>query len=396
MEEKQRQQAEALAPRLAEIRRALHRCPEPARREEKTAALVARTLRALPGITVKEHVFATGILAELSGALPGPTVALRADMDALNLTEETGLPYASEVPGMMHACGHDFHITFLLGAAMLLAQRQSELHGTVRFIFQPSEEYSPEGGSRGMIAAGALKGASAVFGLHVWPDLPYGKIGIKPGPLMACSDHFYVHLHGKSAHAARPDEGIDALQAGCRYATAVQTIVSRSLSPLQSAAVSIGKIEAGSRYNIVAQECTLEGTARTLEPQARQAVEDGLRRILAGECTASGCTGELDYRKGYCPTVNDAAMTAYAEKTAARLLGGEAIVKISQPTMIAEDFGFYLKEVPGCFFWLGTQKPGTPFWPLHSSHFAPDEALLPYGAALLAALALDFGKENRT
>lgn len=381
-------EAQGLAPQLTALRRALHRCPEPARREEKTAALLAQQLAQLPGVSVRTQVFSTGILAELRGALPGPITVLRADMDALNITEETGLPFASETPGMMHACGHDFHMTILLGAAMLLARHRETLRGTVRFLLQPSEEFSPEGGSRGMIAAGALDGADAIFGLHVWPDLPFGAAGVKAGPLMACSDRFFVRFHGKSAHAARPDQGVDALQAGCRYAAQAQSIVSRSISPLQSAVVSIGRIEAGTRYNILPQECVLEGTVRTLDPQVRDTVENALRRLMEGECAAGGCTGELDYRRGYCPTVNDPAMAAHVARTAEAVLGPQGLVRLEKPTMIAEDFGFYLEQIPGCFFWLGTAKPGETVWPLHSSHFAPDEALLPRGAALVAALAL--------
>lgn len=382
--------AQGLTPHLSELRRDFHRFPEVSGNESRTAERVVSELSAIGGYQISKNVGGHGVLAVLQGALPGKTVALRADMDALQINEETGLPFCSQNSGVMHACGHDNHMAMLLGAARLLADRKNELPGTVRLIFQPAEELSPKGGSRDMIAAGALDGVDAVFGLHVWPELPIGTFGTKSGPLMAASDHFSVLIRGKSSHAAAPEEGIDAVTAAAQFISAIQTIVSRNTDPVKPAVISVGKVNAGTRYNIIAETCEMEGTCRTFDPEIRNLVAQRLQEVLNGVCQMSGCTGQLKYDRGYMSVNNDPAMADYLRDTAADLFGREHAVLVEHPSMCGEDFAFYLAEKPGAFAWLGTALPQGKIWPLHSSRFNVDESILWRGSALLAQLALQF------
>ena len=382
--------AQGLAPHLSKLRRDFHRFPEVSGNESQTAEGIVSELTAIGGYRILKNVGGHGVLAELQGALPGKTVALRADMDALQIHEETGLPFCSQNSGVMHACGHDNHMAMLLGAARLLADRKDELPGTVRVIFQPAEELSPKGGSRDMIAAGALDGVDAVFGLHVWPELPIGTFGTKPGPLMAASDHFSVQISGKSSHAAAPEEGIDAVTAAAQFISAIQTIVSRNTDPVKPAVISVGKVNAGTRYNIIAETCEMEGTCRTFDPEIRNLVARRLQEILDGVCRMSGCTGQLKYDCGYMSVNNNPAMADYLRDTAADLFGRDHAVLVEHPSMCGEDFAFYLAEKPGAFAWLGTALPQKDTWPLHSSRFDVDESVLWRGSALLAQLALQF------
>lgn len=381
--------AKKIQPYLQEIRRELHKHPEISNEEKKTAEIIAEVLRKMGISDIKENVNGHGIIAEIHGAGDGKIVALRADMDALQIKEETGLSYKSESDGLMHACGHDAHMTMVLGAARLLNERKDELKGNVRLIFQPAEEITPMGGSRGMIAGGALDNVDAVFGLHVWPDLPLGKVGVKAGPLMAASDHFTVTIKGKPSHAAKPNEGIDALVAGAQYVSAIQTIVSRNADPMKSIVITVGKMNAGTRYNIVAGECVLEGTCRTFAPELRDLAEERLQIVLDGICTLSGCTGVLNYERGYMAVINEPESVEYVSETVKKLFGNDAAVSV-EPAMTAEDFSFYLDKKPGAFAWIGTTKEGDTVYPLHNSRYSPDEDVLWRGATLMAELVLDF------
>lgn len=381
--------AKKIQPYLQEIRRELHKHPEISNEEKKTAEIIAEELRKMGISDIKENVNGHGIIAEIHGAGDGKIVALRADMDALQIKEETGLPYKSESDGLMHACGHDAHMTMVLGAARLLNERKDELKGNVRLIFQPAEEITPMGGSRGMIAGGALDNVDAVFGLHVWPDLPLGKVGVKAGPLMDASDHFTVTIKGKPSHAAKPNEGIDALVAGAQYVSVIQTIVSRNADPMKSIVITVGKMNAGTRYNIVAGECVLEGTCRTFAPELRDLAEERLQIVLDGICTLSGCTGVLNYERGYMAVINEPESVEYVSETVKKLFGNDAAVSV-EPAMTAEDFSFYLDKKPGAFAWIGTTKEGDTVYPLHNSRYSPDEDVLWRGAALMAELVLDF------
>lgn len=381
--------AKKIQPYLQEVRRNFHKHPDISHYEKKTADIIYEELKKIGVFEIRKNINGYGIIADLKGKTAGKTVALRADMDALQIEEETNLPYKSENKGVMHACGHDVHMAVVLGAARLLAERKDELCGNVRFIFQPSEEITPEGGSKGMIAEGVLEGVDAIFGMHVWPDLPLGKVGIKAGPLMAASDHFTVTIKGKPSHAAKPNEGIDALVAGTQYVNAIQTIVSRNADPMKSMVITVGKMNAGSRYNIVAGECVLEGTCRTFAPEMRELAEKRLEKILEGICTLSGCTGILKYEKGYMAVINESKSVEYFEKTAKKLYGDNAVVTV-EPAMTAEDFSFYLDKKPGAFAWIGTTAEGEEIYPLHNSHYCPNEDVLWRGAALMAQLVLDY------
>ncbi|MGL5437256.1 MAG: M20 metallopeptidase family protein [Lachnospiraceae bacterium] len=391
--------AKALQPHLVKLYHEFHTYPELSCTEARTSERILRELDAIGGyqITKKLGSGGHGILAELKGDLPGETVVLRADIDALPIQEKTGLPYASQTENVMHACGHDMHITGLLGTARLLAEHRRELRGTVRLIFQPAEEDAPVGGARSMIEAGALDGASGVFGLHVWPELPLGTVGVKPGSAMAASDHFTVNIVGKACHAARPQDGCDAVVAGAQFVTAIQTIISRNRNPLESAVLTVGVVEAGNRYNVVAEECLLHGTCRTFNPEVRDMVERRLSEVLDGVCALSGCTATLKYRRGYDALVNDEQMSRYVHQVAADLFGSENAVFPMEATMCAEDFSFYTGKVPGAFAWLGTGGTEGGDWPLHNCHFAPDESVLWRAAALLAQLTCSYpGQKTST
>ena len=380
--------ARAIQPHLVELRRDFHEHPEISYMEKETSARVAAELEAIGGYTVTTGVNGYGILADLQGSQPGPKVALRADMDALQIDEETGLPFASKNVGVMHACGHDAHITMLLGAARLLAQHKDQIKGSVRLIFQPAEERSPTGGAQGMIEQGALDGVDAVFGMHVWPDLPMGVFSTKAGPLMAASDHFSIKIKGESCHGAQPHLGSDAVVAGSEFVTTLQSIISRNADPMKSAVITVGRFHSGTRYNIVSGECELEGTCRTFDVDVRDMVERRIREVLAGVCMASGCSYELKYDRGYCAVNNDPAKARYVQETAEKLFGQEGFIPAA-PSTCAEDFAFYLTKKPGAFLWLGTTAAGEPYWPLHNCHYAPNEEVLWRGAALMTQMVLD-------
>lgn len=384
--------AKNLMPELIKIRRDFHMYPEVSAHEAETAKKVAAYLREAGCDEVMEHVNGHGVIGIIRGAQEGKVVGLRADMDALQVQEENDVEYRSKNDGVMHACGHDVHTAGLLGAAKLLCERRDKICGTVKLIFQPAEELSPIGGSRGMLDSGYLDDVQAVYGLHVWPDLPHGKVGVKAGPLMAATDHFTITIHGKTAHGAKPDQGIDAVVLGAQFVMAAQSIVSRKVDPLDHAVVTFGVFNAGTRYNIIAGECVLDGTVRTLRPETRDMVEDSMRKLLDAICLQSGATAEIEYGRGYPALVNHEKDAVHIRQTAVKLFGEENVVDVQNPAMPAEDFSFYLTEKEGCFVWLGTGKENSENWPLHNSRFDVDEDILWRGAALLAETAMDYLK----
>ena len=382
--------AKALLPELIKIRRDFHEYPELSGKEEETAKKVAAYLKEMGCDQVIEHVGGHGVIGVIKGASEGGVVALRADMDALQIQEMNETEYKSRNDGVMHACGHDNHMTGLLGAAKLLLERRGQIRGTVKLVFQPAEELSPVGGSRGMLESGYLDDVKAVYGLHVWPDLPHGKVGVKAGPLMAATDHFTITIHGKTAHGAKPDQGIDAVVLGAQFVMAAQSIVSRKVDPLDNAVITFGIFNAGTRYNIIAGECVLDGTVRTLNENTRDMIEDSMRKLLDAICLQSGATADIVYGRGYPALVNHERDAALIKKTAVSLFGEEDVVEVKNPAMPAEDFSFYLKEKEGAFVWLGTAQEGRTPWPLHNSRFDVDEDVLWRGAALLAQTAIDY------
>lgn len=382
------ERARAFEGELISLRRQFHQQPELSFQETRTAAEIAARVSGL-GYAVRQNVGCTGVAAEL-GNSSGPTVALRADMDALPIQEANTFEYRSQQPGVMHACGHDAHMSMLLGAARLLADahRNGELpRGRVRLLFQPSEETSDEENKSGavrMIEDGALDDVDAVFGLHVGAHLDAGRFFVRPGPIMAGSDTFTAHIIGRSAHAARPQEGIDAIVLAAHVVAACQSGVARRVSPFDQGVLSIGMIGGGTAENIVADRVTLRGTIRYFEEHVREALHDHLRRSLEIASTLGGRT-ELDLRGGYPPVVNDVAMTDLVHTAITRAFGAEHIADF-EPMMGAEDFALMLRKAPGAFIWLGAALD--PPREHHHPEFDIDERVLVKGAAALAGIAL--------
>lgn len=380
-------QARAAAGEAIALRRAIHRRPELGSAEQETSALIVRTLEKL-GWSVARPM-GTSVVATLQSAQPGRTVALRADMDALRIREETGLDFQSEIPGVMHACGHDFHCAGLLGAAMVLSQHRDQICGSVKLLFQPDEEGS--GGAERMIAAGCLEGVDAVFGAHVDPDLPAGTVGFKYGKMYAASDVFRVIVHGEGCHGASPEAGIDAIAIGAQVVTAVQQIVSRRIAPTDSAVLTVGSFHAGTQANVVADRAEIEGILRTLGPETRSKVKRMFVETVEGVCTAMGARAEIHIRESYPGVVNDDGMVDFARNAAVRTLGEGAVALIDCPTMATEDFGYFTQAVPGAFYKIGVRNPAIgAVWPIHSPKFVADEAAMHALIAMHVAVVLGF------
>ena len=394
--------AAAVMPKVIAWRRDLHQHPELSNREFRTAALVAKELERL-GLEVRTEVAHTGVVGVLRGARSEPVVALRADMDALPVTEELDLPFASKLRstylgrdvGVMHACGHDVHTALLLGVAELLAGLRERLPGSVVFLFQPAEEGTPpgeEGGARLMIAEGALENPApqAVFGLHVVPQLTVGTIGYRSGGAMASSDRLRIVVRGQQTHAAYPWLGVDPIAVAAHIVTALHAIPARQMDVRVPSVVSIGAIHGGVRNNIIPEEVEMLGTIRALDPQARRELHRGVRKTAETIAESAGARAEVEVRDGYPVTVNDPALTRRMvptlERVAPRVL--EAL-----PRTGAEDFSFYAQRIPGLYIWLGVRSPEVApedAAPNHSPRFFVDEGALPLGVRALAHLALDY------
>jgi amidohydrolase len=368
---------------IVALRREIHREPELGFDTKKTAEKVLNALDGLP-LEMETGVAENGIVATLKGEGDGPIVALRADMDALPIQEETGLPFASQEDGKMHACGHDGHTSMLVGAARALSQDhlRERLNGSVKFVFQPAEEGGGGGGV--MVEEGVAEGVSSIFALHLWPGLPFGKAATKAGPIMAAADAFEMTVKGSGGHGAMPHLTTDAVTIAAQIVTALQTVVSREVNPVEPAVLTVGEIEAGFAFNIIPETARLGGTVRTLDADLRERIPERMEELARG--IARGMRGDidLDYRFSYPVTDNDADAARFALGVIGELFGEENAVELARSSMGAEDFAFFLEKVPGAFIWLGVGDVSG----LHTPKFAFDEEILPQGSALLAALAL--------
>jgi amidohydrolase len=378
-----RPEIKAIASEIIDIRRDIHMYPEQGFDVYRTAALVAENLRKL-GIHVQEKVGKTGVVGDLEGNHPGPTIALRADMDALPIQETGNVVYRSKNDGVMHACGHDGHTAILLGAARVLSAKRNLLHGRLRFIFQPSEE--KDGGATHMIDDGCLEGVDEIYGIHLWNYSEFGEIGCKPGAIMAATDSLNFIVEGIGGHGAMPQGTVDAIVVSANLINALQTVVSRNIDPLKNAVVTVGTIHGGDNHNVIASSVKMDGTVRTFSEEISMLIRKRIRQIATGMENTFGGKVEVKIEKGYPATVNDPRLF---EKlmTAAKSVVGDCARKTT-PFMGGEDFAYYAKKVPGCFFFIGSSprgvSPGT--IPHHCSHFDFDERALLVGASVLLEL----------
>lgn len=374
-------------PEMVAWRRHLHRHPELSYQEEKTAAFVAEKLERL-GLAVRRNVGGHGVIAELEGAEAGPTVALRADIDALPIQDEKQCEYASTVPGVMHACGHDAHTSALLGVAHVLSGMKEQIKGRVRFLFQPAEEVSP-GGALPLIKEGALEGVAAIYGVHLWSPFPVGAVYSRPGPLMASADDFTIDIIGKGGHGGLPHETVDSLMVGAHLVVNLQSIVSRNVNPVDPAVISVGSLQAGTGFNVIAERSRLKGTVRCFSADVRAMLKTRIEQVIASTCSMFGADYELHYKLGYPPVVNDPAEVRRFTRVAADLFGAEK-VRQTELIMAGEDFSYYLQQVPGCFVFVGAgnaEKLITA--PHHHPRFDIDEEAMLHAARVLAGLCLD-------
>ena len=373
---------------LVRHRRHFHTFPELSLKEFETAAYIERELRALDLDEIRTGVGKTGVLGTLKGGKPGPVTLLRADIDALPITEHAEIDYRSKNAGAMHACGHDAHIAILLCAAKELARRRAEIPGTLVFCFQPGEEgYA---GNKLMIEDGALENphVDRCFALHVFTGLDVGKIGVRDGPFFASSDEFHLTLHGKGGHGAMPERGIDPIVAGAQFVTMLQTIVSREIAPKDPAVFTVGKFQAGDTFNVIPSDAHMEGTVRSFDKDVRASMPERMERILNGLDTAMRTTHELKYRWGYPPTVNDPAMNAIVRAVGEREIGAQNVVFPHDIVMWAEDMSYMLEQRPGAYFIVGARGEKLGTYPQHSAHYDIDEGALEVGFKMMVGLGL--------
>jgi amidohydrolase len=393
-EEQVAKAAEALRPQLVEQRRDFHMHPELSNREERTSRVVADKLRALGLDDVKTGIARYGVVAVLKGSKPGPVVAVRADMDALPIQETIDVPYKSQNPGVKHACGHDVHTTVELGVAEVLSKMRDQISGSIKFIFQPAEEGAPQGEQGGaslMIKEGALDNPrpQAIFGLHT-AGFEVGQIGYHSGPAMASSDKFTITIRGKKSHGAVPQGGVDAIVVAAECVTALQTIRSRRIDPLEPLVITIGTIRGGDRNNIIADLVTMEGTMRTLNENVRTRSHELMRQTLGSVTSAYDATFELTFDDSNPVTYNDPQLVDRTLPTIKRIVGQTNVISL-KPFMPAEDFSYYQKVIPGFFYFLGVGNKArglTPAW--HTSEFDVDEESLVVGVKVMANVLLDY------
>ncbi len=391
------QEAASLFPYTQSMRRDFHMHPELGYREIRTGGIVARELEAL-GLEVARGVGKTGVVALLEGARPGPTLLLRFDMDALPITEESGAAYASQNPGVMHACGHDGHTAIGLTVARILHRHRHQLAGTVKFCFQPSEEGlngEEVSGAEMMLRDGVLENprVDRTLALHLWNEKPLGWIGVAKGPVMAGAEQFTVRLIGQGGHGAIPHLSLDPIAAAAQIITALQSIVSRNVAPLQAAVISVTSVHSGTAFNIIPPQAELMGTIRTFEPAVRQRVLERFEQIVHGVGQAMGCQVQLDLQRVTPALINNEEVTAQVQETARRLLLQITLDESPYLTMGAEDMAFLQEKVPGCYFFIGSNNKEKHLdYGHHHPRFDFDEQALVHGAALMAAAAAEMLK----
>ncbi len=383
-------EAKSMLDETIQLRRRIHRHPELGLTLPRTQAAVLEALDGL-GLEVRTGQRTTSVVARLRGARGGPTILLRGDMDALPMPEDTGLPFASQVDGAMHACGHDAHTAMLAGAARLLARRRDTLAGSVLFMFQPGEEGFH--GARVMIEEGLLDGADAptgAFAMHVTHRRPAGVISARPGPTAAAADSLHIVVRGKGGHASAPHDCLDPIPIACEIVQALQAMVTRRVSVFDPAVVTIAKIEAGTTRNVIPETATLLGTMRSVSEGTRELLIEGARRVAEGIASAHGAEVTVDVTRGYPVTVNHDVFARFVLETGRELLGPERAVLAQNPMMGAEDFSYVLQRVPGTMANLGTRPDSGPVYPNHSNRMMLNESALAVGVAMHAAVALRF------
>jgi len=371
---------------MQDIRRTIHQYPELANEEHRTQRYIGEKLHEL-GIPYRTDGLHTGLVATIGATSNDsdetPCIALRADLDALPVNEKTGLSFASKIPGVMHACGHDGHVAILLGASSML--RQAELPGKVILLFQPAEESGD--GARAMIEDGAFAGIQAIFAGHIDRHFSVGQIAAEPGLICAYTDKFEIKVCGRGGHAARPHETIDAVVVASLLVMSIQTLVSREINPSYPTVVSVGRFSGGTAYNVIAEEAVLEGTIRATHPEIRAQIIDGLERMVRAMDGLYNAKTTIRFRDGLPPVINDPVAARLARKAARKVVGKEGVAKQLHPSLGGEDFAYYLQKVPGCLVRFGAGHPELPNIPAHSPYFDFDEGVLPIGASFLAQVA---------
>jgi amidohydrolase len=381
-------QVAAIAPRLIEIRRHLHRHPELSGQESQTAAYVAGVLSSC-GLSVREGVGQIGVIAELPGTGQDERcLALRTDMDALPIQEQVAIEYASRSPGVMHACGHDIHTTVGLGSAMVLANMADRIPGAMRLIFQSAEEISQ--GARWMVRDGAMDGVDSIFSLHVFPSIPAGKIGVRYGALTAAADDLALTIIGESGHGARPHEAVDAIWIAAQVVTSLQQAISRTQNPLRPIVLTIGKIQGGHAPNIIADQVQLLGTVRSLHPETHANLPEWIESIVSNVCQTYGAKYHMDYKRGVPSVQNDSYLTGLIEAAVLETKGREALQILHEPSLGAEDFAVYLDHAPGAMFRLGVGFADRFNYPLHHPLFEPDEKAITLGVVTMVATVMQY------
>lgn len=378
---------------VIDLRRDFHRHPELSGEEKRTSLIVQKELGKL-GISYKSGYGGYGVLGVIDGSNSGPTIALRADMDALPIKEMNSEIY-SIIDGKMHACGHDAHTAMLLGSAHYLMERKNQIHGKVLLIFQPSEEFPPVGGAKPMMDDGVFEKyqPDVIFAQHIWPKLPVGQFGVRAGYMMGASDRFELIVEGKGGHASMPHQSIDAIIAVNQIINAIQTIISRNVDPVKEAVITIGTIKAGYRHNVIADRAIMEGTIRTFDSEIRKKIETRLREIVFHFSKAMGVNTELNLYFGYPPTVNDGTVANFVKQELVKLHGDNSCPDVL-PSLGSEDFSRFLEKYKGVYYWLGVGGENGDYPPLHDPSFRIDERALKIGYESLAKIAISYGQSR--